>query len=183
MRVAVVVSPEVIVDALTTVDVDLIDFPAVPPPTAYDSVNALGVFLRDDQRHFFLVLSDEIVDAVMGVLQRDYGRDGALLVEARDLLADMSRVNGGGRVTPNSLIQLSDSTPNSVAMACRAACSRELEDPRAVVVVTTQDTPAALRTGAPRGIANHPDSQGAVLTPREFGRLVEEAIRKRRGIL
>lgn len=181
MRVAVVVSPEVIVDALTTVDVDLIDFPVVPPPTPHDSVNALGVFLRDDQRHFFLVLSDEIVDLVMRVLESDYGCSGDFLRGARDLLVDMSQLNEGGCVVPNSQIQLPPSTPSSVAMAFRAACSRDLVDPRAVAIVTAQDVPAALRTSAPRGIANHPNSQWTVLTPRDFGRLIEEAIRRRRG--
>ena len=178
MRVAAVISPEVVVEALTRIDRDLLDFPAVPPPTADDFV--LGVFVKLDQAHICLVLSDEIVDVVLSTLAAEHGFDEARLDVVLSVLEDMMGLNDGGIVSPNFSTQIPPTTSPALAMAIRAACSRDLEDPRAVAVVTSVEVPLILRNSPPRSENQHPDSTWDVLTPASFGRLVENAIRRRR---
>ncbi|HQU00332.1 MAG TPA: hypothetical protein PLG60_07485 [Acidimicrobiales bacterium] len=180
MSIAVVVAPEVIVAGAVRIDADLLQFPAVPPPTGRNTVDVLGTFVRDTYGDFRLVLSADIVvqsiQAVATIYDFDFEHREQLLGE----LSRLVHLRGGVFVRPESGIQFPSTMDAGARATLECAAAQALGHPRTVIVVTENEK--SLRGGnwRPAGIAWDRESHVQILSPHEFNAFVEEVRRRRR---
>ena len=167
---------------MTRIDPDLLEFPPVPPPTGYHSVDVLGTFVRGSFDDFHLLLSEDIAAQSILSLARthefDFEQQDRVMV-ALDKLLDLS---AGDVVRPNPNVQLPTTVGAAAGAALRCATSEELRQPRVVLVVTEDPVALALGIWPPPGVPWHPESELRVLGPADFNGLVEYARRQVRRI-
>lgn len=179
-RIEVVLDAQTIAQALSQIGPASIVFPEVPPLTAVDAVDALGVFAYAGDAYFAHLISDDIIAETVKLLTDKLAWE---LEEARaglNLVFDQAEDGGGGLVRPERGISVPDIVAQSTKTAIQAAATKDAGYPR---VVVTSD-PAALHVGElqPHGVA-FPKGEGIRLwTPRAFARFAAEVRLKRRPI-
>lgn len=135
--VDVIVSPEVLVAALSGVSAAAVQFPTMPPKTLNAEVDTIGAFVlgADD---FALILSETIVEAVVSVLTDPRGLDWSFRQAdtAVDVMCQIALGGRGGFVTPNMMATLPTGVGLSDEIALRTAASTDLGSTRAVVTNT-----------------------------------------------
>lgn len=171
----VVVSPDVLVAALSGVSAAAIQFPAMPPKTPNAAADTIGVFVAGEG-DFALILSEPLLEAVATALTDRRGLAWAFdrVDEALDTVCRIAKGGQGGFVAADATVELPGGVGRSDEIALRTAASKDLGATRAVATYTER-LYKHVRSWQPVVPWWPADQRITLLSPEQFRDLVHRA--------
>lgn len=164
-RIDVVLDVPTIVAGASHLGPAVVLFPETPPESDNVNADALGVFAFLDG-YFALILSDELIEAVVTVLvsKLEWSFDAAS--NFIDVLTDLARTSGGGVKRIDHRVTVMGALAAETMLAVRAVSATGLASQR--LLVTADESARHLGEFVPRGVVFNREHPIAVKGPTEF---------------